>query len=446
MELWLSSCSLVQEMESEPLIRHTRVLIINFHSSLNAGDLALLLSTRDLVQQLIPDPVISVSANWPNESHYHEHRFQTVPSLRSIIHDDRESSPLSQLWKLIRMLIWFHSGGKHNLICSSGIHVDNLLELRKAYLEADLIFVAPGNQLYSSGKFGWPYPVTIAAIQLANSYKKPLIVLPQSIGPLRRNWEKKLLFRAYSSAKLIFLRDAISLRLADKIRLDRSKVRFGWDLAFRLQPARPFISNEILCLSGVRSDKPKIGITLIPVMGKSLDRGDIQNYYQALKQALRKFSQTQNVQLVLFNQVSGPSLVEDDRVPTKLFFEDLTRDGVDAIYVDDDLDPDVLKACYGQMDMFVASRLHSGIFSFGMGVPTLFIGYLTKTMGLLESLGMPDIGLDISNFNPDILFSKLTWLWDNLDEQQARIQAKLVEIENEMDEQEQLLSELLNKI
>ena len=446
MELLLSSCLLVQEMETEPLIRHTRVLIINFHSSLNAGDLALLLATRDLIQQLLPDPVISVSANWPNEPLYQENRFQTVPSLRSIIHDDGESKPLSQLWKLIRLLIWFHSGGKHNPICSSGIHVENLLELKKAYLEADLIFAAPGNQLYSSGKFGWPYPVTIAAIQLANWYKKPLIVLPQSIGPLHRNWEKRLLFRAYSPAKLIFLRDAISLRLADKIGLDRSKVRFGWDLAFRLQPAKPFISHEILRLSGVRSDKLKIGITLIPVMGKSLNRGDVQNYYQALKQALKKFSQMQNVQLVLFNQVSGPSLVEDDRVPTKLFFEDLKRDGVDAIFVDDDLDPEKLKACYGQMDMFVASRLHSGIFSFGMGVPTLFIGYLTKTIGLLESLGMPEIGLDLSNINPEILLSKLLWLWDNLDEQRARIQAKLVTIKHEMDEQEQVLGELLNKI
>ena len=96
--------------------------------------------------------------------------------------------------------------------------------------------------------------------------------------------------------------------------------------------------------------------------------------------------------------------------------------------------------------MFVASRLHSGIFSFGMGVPTLFIGYLTKTIGLLESLGMPEIGLDLSNINPEILFSKLLWLWDNLDEQRARIQAKLVTIKHEMDEQEQVLGELLNKI
>jgi len=445
MVLLLSSCLSVQEMETEPLIRHTRVLIINFHSSLNAGDLALLLATRDLVQQLLPDPIISVSANWPDESHYQEHGFQIVSSLRSIIHDDGESSPFSRLWKLIRLLIWFRAGGKHNLICSSGIYIDNLLELNKAYSEADLIFAAPGNQLYSSGKFGWPYPITIAAIQLANWYKKPLIVLPQSIGPLRRNWEKSLLFRAYSPAKLIFLRDAISLRLADKIRLDRNKVHFGWDLAFRLQPAKPFISHEILRLYGVRSDKLKVGITIIPVMGKSLDQGDVQNYYQALKQALKQFSQMQDVQLVLFNQVSGPSLVEDDRVPTKLFFEDLKRDGVDAIYVDDDLDPEVLKACYGQMDMFVASRLHSGIFSFGMGVPTLFIGYLTKTMGLLESLGMPEIGLDISNLNPDILLSKLTWLWDDLDEQRDRIQAKLVTIKREMDEQEQELGELLNK-
>ena len=98
------------------------------------------------------------------------------------------------------------------------------------------------------------------------------------------------------------------------------------------------------------------------------------------------------------------------------------------------------------MNMFVASRLHSGIFSFGMGVPTLFIGYLTKTTGLLESLGMPEMGLEISNLDPDALFSKLTWLWDNLNGQHARIQAKLITIKHEMDEQEKQLGDILNKI
>lgn len=433
-------------METEAFARHTRVLIINFHSTLNAGDLSLLLVTRDLIQQLLPDPVISVSANWPNESLYQEHNFKIVPSLRSIIQNDGETNPISQVWRLFGLLNWFHFGGESKPICSSGICMDNLQTLKKAYLEADLIFAAPGNQLYSSGRFGWPYPITIAAVQLANWYKKPLIILPQSIGPLRRNWEQRLLLRTYSPAKLIFLRDAISLRLADKIRLDRSKVHFGWDLGFRLQPAKPFISQEILRSSGVRPDKLKIGITLIPVMGKSLDRGDVTNYYQVLKQALQKFSQVQNVQVVLFNQVSGPSMVEDDRVPTKLFFQDLKRDGVDIIFMGDDLSPEVLKACYGQMDMFVASRLHSGIFAFGMGVPTLFIGYLTKTRGLLESLGMPELGLDISNLNSEILFSKLSWLCDNLDKQQGRIQEKLVTINYEMDEQAQQLSDCLNKI
>lgn len=446
MELLLSSYSLVQEMETEPLTRHIRVLIINFHSTLNVGDLSLLLATHELIQRLRPSSVISVSANWPDETLYQAYNFQIVPSLRSVIQDDRKSNPLIQAGKLLRLLSWFHSGGKKTPLCFSSKCRNNINILRQAYLDADLIIAAPGNQIYSSGRFGWPYPVTIAAIQLVHWYKKPLIVLPQSIGPLRRHWEKRLLFKAYSPAKLIFFRDAISMRLADSICLDRTKVHFGWDLAFRLQPAKPPVSCKLLRSFGVRSDKFKIGITLIPMMGKSLDQEDVKNYYQSMKQALKKFSQIKNIQLVLFTQVSGPSLVEDDRVPTKLFFQDLKRDGVDAVFIDLELSPEVLKACYGQMDMFVASRLHSGIFAFGMGVPTLFIGYLTKTIGLLESLGMRELGLDISNLSTDILFSKLTWLWDNLDMQHERIQDKLVTINHEIDEQEQLLVELLNKI
>jgi len=64
----------------------------------------------------------------------------------------------------------------------------------------------------------------------------------------------------------------------------------------------------------------------------------------------------------------------------------------------------------------------------------------------LESLGMPELGLDISSLNSELLFSKLTWLWDNLDEQHALMQGVLVAIKHEMDEQMQQLSDCLNKI
>ena len=432
----------MKEIRNEQATQQFRILIINFHSTENAGDLSLLITTRDLLKEVFHNPVITVSANWLNELCFNNYDFSVVPSLRSIIQSESNAKPLQQAWQFLRLLFWLNPWKKHSKRVSSWVNKNNLDILRKAYNDSDIVIAAPGNQIYSSGKFGWPYPVTIAAIQLANWYKKPLIVLPQSLGPLRRPWEKKLLLKAYSPAKLIYLRDAVSLRLAEQINLGPENVSFSWDLAFRFQPAGSVVSQNILQRYGIKQGKFKVGVTLISTMGRSLNQTDVINYYSVMKQSLIKFSKSSQFQLVLFAQVSGPSSVEDDRIPTRQLFQGLLSEGVDVIFVDECLSPDLLKACYGQMDMFVASRLHSGIFAFSMQVPTLFIGYLTKTIGMLESLGMPEIGIDIASLNSEKLYSKLIWLWADRNRQKNLIRTKLIDIEHDMCKQTKKLGAL----
>lgn len=433
----------MEEIRNEQEPRQFRVLITNFHSTKNAGDLALLIATRDLLNEVFHNPAITVSANWPNESNYKNYDFSVAPSLRSMIQSESSTKPSQQAWRLFQLLFWLHPRNINKKRSPSWVNKEEFDILKKAYLDADLVIAAPGNQIYSSGKIGWPYPVTIAAAQLANWYKKPLLVLPQSIGPLRRSWEKKLLLKAYSPAKLIYLRDAASLKLAEQINLGPENVSFSWDLAFRFQPTESVIAQNILQGFGVKQGKNKVGVTLIPTMGRALDQTALSNYYSVMKESLIKFSKSSDSQIVLFTQVCGPSSSEDDRIPTRQLFQDLLNEGVDVIFVDDCFSPDLLKACYGQMDMFVASRLHSGIFAFGMQVPTLFIGYLTKTIGMLESLGMPENGIDIASLNSEELFSKLIWLWSDRNRQKEMIRTKLVDIEHDMLKQTKQLKALL---
>jgi polysaccharide pyruvyl transferase WcaK-like protein len=64
------------------------------------------------------------------------------------------------------------------------------------------------------------------------------------------------------------------------------------------------------------------------------------------------------------------------------------------------------------MDAFVASRLHAGLFAVEMGVPTLFFGYLTKTRGMLETLGRLDWLIPLEEINEAVLTEKLSSLWE----------------------------------
>ncbi len=112
---------------------------------------------------------------------------------------------------------------------------------------------------------------------------------------------------------------------------------------------------------------------------------------------------------------------ENDGIPTARIVASLKQNCIEAFHIEEKLSPAMLKACYGQMDTFLASRLHSGIYSIGMSVPTLFIGYLTKTRGVVESLSLEDSYIDITELSQDIVLTKLVSLWVNRDEKRRSL-------------------------
>ena len=413
-----------------------KILLVNFHSTMNAGDLGLLVSAREFLMCTFPSCEITVSANWPDEPAYRDNDFNVVPSPWSLSGLNTKASILQQLWKFIVAGIkLYHTDPKLFFVDPDINH------LRSAYREADIIASVPGNQFYSSGRFGWPFPVSILGVLLAKHYKKPLVVLPQSIGPLKRWWERALLRKTYGNARRIFLRDENSLDLAKQLGLPNENVSYSPDLALGLQSGDPSIALEVLCQAGVGLARPKLGVTLISKMNRSFDSQAMQNYYEVLETSLGKFAHDNCIQLIFFNQVTGPTPVEDDSIPTARMVERLQRSGIDAIHFNQCLPPGLLKACYGQMDIFLATRLHSGIFAIGSTVPTLFIGYLTKTQGLVRSLKIEDDFIDLSDLSEACVLVKLDDLWEN----RASRRTHLAKVLSQAQQQQAELVELLKK-
>lgn len=411
-----------------------KILLVNFHSTMNAGDLGLLITAREFLLRVFPSCEITVSANWPDEPAYQENDFAVVPSPWSLSGLNTNASTFQKIYKFILTSIkLYRTVSKHDF------DDPDVNRLRAAYREADIIVSVPGNQFYSSGRFGWPFPVSILGVLLAERYKKPLAVLPQSIGPLKRWWERMLLRRAYSSARRVFLRDEKSLDLAEELGLPNEKVSYAPDLALGLQSGDPASALDVLLKAGVDLARPKLGVTLISKMNRSFNSQAIQNYYEVLETSLANFARENSVQLIFFNQVTGPTPVENDSIPTARMVDRLQRDGIDAIHVNKRLHPDLLKACYGQMDIFLATRLHSGIYAMGMTVPTLFIGYLTKTQGLVRSLKIEDDFIDLSDLNEASARAKLENLWENRAARRAHLANVLAQAQQQQAESVELL-------
>jgi colanic acid/amylovoran biosynthesis protein len=131
------------------------------------------------------------------------------------------------------------------------------------------------------------------------------------------------------------------------------------------------------------------------------------------------------IKVYLFCQVTGPTSQEDDRIAVQNVLKRMQAKNNQVITINQALCPSLLKACYGQMELFLASRLHSGIFAMGMGAPTLFINYLTKTRGVLEAAGVGDWVLDLSGLTEASLIELVEHAWSERERFSARLKQLL---------------------
>jgi len=375
------------------------LLLTNFHSLANTGDAALLEVTLKHLRASFDQPRVILSGNYPAEDGLTQMVDEVVPSPGALVGSFSGQSPLHQAASLLRGLLMSRTQGRLPV---------GWQRLLSAYQQADLVLSVPGNQFFSMGRFGWPLLTSAASLWLAQRQARPLYILPQSLGPFQRSWETWLVRRLYRSARLVFVRDAISLRLAQGWGL-AAKLTLAVDPTFDLQPAAPAEALAVLQRWGYDTRLPSLGISVLPRMVRTLSSRDLDSAQAALAGALGNLA-AQGVHLFFFAQSRGPTPREDDRLPERQVMAALP-DPAAAVLVDESLPPALLKACYGRMDAFVASRLHAGLFALGMGVPALFIGYLTKTRGMLETLGGLDWLIPLEEINEVVLSDKLSALW-----------------------------------
>jgi colanic acid/amylovoran biosynthesis protein len=404
-----------------------KVLLVNFHSSRNAGDAALLEASLIQLREAFNQPHLIVSANYPKEDYLSNLNIEVVPSPDALIsiHRWKFLQVFSFIIGLISSLIIRVMGQGWLLI----VH-PKWRPLLKTYQQVDLVVGCPGNQYFSMGRFGWPLFVSGFSVFLAHLFGKPFYVLPQSSGPFNRWWEKRLMKWLYGRARLVLLRERGSLLLLKNLGIPSSNLRYIPDPAFSLPASSPRDSRNKLFPESPSSirENGAIGVTAITRMVRTLDAERFEPYYQSMAGVLRFMVEKYGVKIVFFPQVTGPTKKEDDRIAAEIIAGKMREIRDNLILLDQPCAPGTLKSLYSQMDIFIASRLHSGIFSLSMNVPTLFIGYLTKTRYILETLDLQEWLVELENLDETQLLRKLEILWLQRKEIQFKLKAMMPEI------------------
>lgn len=366
------------------------VLIVNLHSFHNAGDAILTQVSMQQLKDSFPDSTIVLSMNDPDSYKGAE---TTVGSFVSCLKKGANGRT-SWRWAAIPGLI------VESLLALGGYRLfgrpvflpfsSDRKDLVRAYLEADIVVSCAGGFLYTSGRFGLPLLVSVSTMAYAWLAGKPLYTLPQTIGPLRRRWERILVKCILPKVRMVLVRDPISLEELRAIGLEHPCCHLVSDIAFAFPGAPRGEGERLLAEHGVdmNRSRPLLGLTLLnwAAQNRLFDRQEA--YEEAMAEVIRTFILKYDGHVVLFSQVHGPTEAEDDRVPARRVYAKVRGFDQRVSLVEQAVAPDVLKAAYGLMDFFVGTRLHSNIFALSEGVPVVAIEYQYKTRGIMRMLGL----------------------------------------------------------
>src|SRR5262249_55431156 len=131
-----------------------------------------------------------------------------------------------------------------------------------AYYDADLVVVIGGGHLYARHAFNIAFLWLWLGLALALLLGKPLVLLPQSFGPLPGRLQCGLLRWLLDRSAFVAAREYRSLRFLAEIGLGRRALVLP-DMAFGLPPSAACVADSLLERSLGDASGPLIGMTLL---------------------------------------------------------------------------------------------------------------------------------------------------------------------------------------
>lgn len=402
------------------------ILILNVHSALNLGDDAIMRTTLDALSRAFPQADITIAANDP-ESWRKYTGVALVGSLTTWVVHNRAGRWRARVFAaplylgLLIVAIAGYRLFKTKILFASA----EQRRLLTAYYDADLVLSCGGGNFYAHRLLSPFFIWAIFSLGLALCLDKPVIMLPQSIGPIIGRLQKILASQAFNRVKLMMHRERLSLDFVTQgLKVNVPSVLVP-DLAFGL----PLV---ILSRLRDRVTPVQIGVT---VTGRIAQRDlRCQKIYEdALEAVLVKLSQAHGARLHIFVQCYGPSLVHDDRLVAQRLYERLRRFVARISLREMFYDAISLRAAYAQMDCMIGTRMHTAIFAASSGVPVVLIGYQPKALGVMDGLGIGEYNCDIDTLTTERLYELARRVLQNQEEIRQRLIARYGELHAQLD-------------
>lgn len=267
---------------------------------------------------------------------------------------------------------------------------------------------------------------------------RPLVLLPQSIGPFRNPLCRRLAAWILRRAVVVYARDREGVRYCDRLTARGrryGRARFCFDLGFVVEPERlpdPARSAR----KGRNQAEGTVGMNVsgLLYMGGYTRRNmfGLRTDYPALMAAIGEGLLAYfGVDLLLVPHVLGASNPESDiraceAITRHLDYRHRGRVSMPRVPYDQRGAKRIVAAC----DFFVGSRMHSCIAALSQGIPAVGIAYSDKFAGVMDSVGMGPWAIDIRTETAERAVQRVYDAFGRRAELRARLQEVMPRVRN----------------
>ena len=358
-----------------------RILIVNLHSARNLGDDGIMAGTLAGLARVFPDAQITLAANDPHSWQKYD-SLAVMDSLCSWVADTCAGNWRAGLWRMpfYLFLLAVYAGLFRLFHFRPGLRDPWKHNLLQAYYAADLVLSCGGGNFYAhhspSPGFFW----ALMALAFPLALGKPVVMLPQSVGPITGRLQRLLARQVFRRVSVIMVREALSAQFLREALGLTNQIYVLPDLAFGLATGKPQTAGE----RQAAAHKPaiRVGVTVIDRRAQMKVFHNQDAYEQALVDVLEHLQRQYGAELHLFVQCFGPGATQDVRPVAMRLAEKLKEQEVEVVMQDYFMGAAQLQDAYAEMDLVIASRMHAGIFALSRGVPTVMIAYQPKAQGL----------------------------------------------------------------
>lgn len=305
-------------------------------------------------------------------------------------------------------------------IISDRIAAYNVPKLSDLWDKLDVLIDISGYSLTS--KFGISsINRMLRHIRKAQSLDIPVILMPQSYGPLNFGEKTEAVCReigeAFSKIDLLFAREQEGMEvllnecgvnnavLSPDIVLQAKEI--DWENVFAEEPV---LNVHELSTEG------NVGIVPNGETVKNGNKEFVLNCYQRIIRQLRE----KNKEIYIFRHSDDLSLCRDIYA--------LVKDDEHCHLIEDEMNCMEYGAFVKQFDFVIASRFHSVVHAYREGIPAFVLGWAIKYQELTKLLGQEEYAFDITKANEediDTMLEKLEQLTENYADETKLISEKL---------------------